>query len=91
MDVGNYTISRHALERILDMNIPGEEVKQCLEFPLRIADSNRGDGRTLYYGKRITCVVQNHNLSVVTVLWKTLHDWNVDLSTGEYSDRRKRQ
>ena len=90
MGIAKFTFSRHALERILDMDLPPEEVRHCLEFPNVIEQSSRGDGRSLYYGDRITCVVLNDQLEVVTVVWRTDEAWKSDLELGQYGGREYR-
>lgn len=90
MAITNFTFSRHALDRILDMDVPPEEVRRCLEFPTLIRESNRGDGRSLYFGQRITCVVRDDGLEVVTVVWRTDEDWKSDIELGQYGGREYR-
>lgn len=70
------------------MGIRGEEVRSCLEFPTWKEPSSREDNRVLFFGPRITCVVEGNN--VVTVLWRTKDGWKSDLDTGEYGGRFKR-
>lgn len=91
MPVTDFTFTAHALDRMLDMNVQPDEVRKCLEFPRHIQQSNRGDDRSLYYSDRITCVVDNSTLRVVTVVWRTQTQWERDLvGNGEYGDRKYR-
>lgn len=88
--ISNFTFSPHALERMLDMDVQGEEIRQCLEFPRFINASDRGDNRSLYFGDRITCVV-SADLQVVTVVWRTKKAWKKDLAAGSYGGREYRE
>lgn len=90
MHIGLFTFCRHALQRALDMGIDGDELRQCLEQPWRVCDSSRGDGRQLYFGDRITCVVSDVG-EVITVLWRTAEGWASDLADGGYGDRHLRE
>lgn len=90
MPVNNFAFGKHAVERILDMAVDAVEVRECLEHPLWIQKSSRADNRQLYFGDRITCVVQDGN-SVVTVLWRTKEGWKSDLSAGDYGGRSPRE
>lgn len=90
MIIKNFRFSRHALERALDMDVPGSELRSCLEKPWMVRDSKRGDGRTLYFGERITCVVSD-NGQVVTVVWRTADGWEADITAGQYEGRRFKQ
>lgn len=87
MHISSFTFSAHALERILDMGLDGDEVRACLEFPTRIHPSHQEghEGRELYYGERITCVVAG--AAVVTVVWRTAEAWEQDIAAGGYQDR----
>lgn len=90
MGLNEFTFSKHALERILDMDVPPSEVRRCLENPVEVGMSHRGDGRLLYFGDRITCIVNEDTLLVVTVVWRTLDYWKKDLRRGEYGGRSVR-
>lgn len=91
MLVTDFNFSRHALERLLDMDVRPDEVRECLESPTDIIESNRGDNRSMYYGRRITCIVNNESNDVVTVVWRTKEFWAEDiLVNGEYDGRTYR-
>lgn len=90
MIIKDFRFSRHALERALDMDVPGSELRACLENPWMVRPSTRGDGRTSYFGKRITCVVSDTK-KVVTVVWRTADGWETDITAGEYAGRRFNQ
>lgn len=88
MNITDFTICPHAVERILDMNVSADEIKDCLLKPWSIACSIRGDGRWLYFGERITCIV-NDAKTVVTVVWRTAQDWAGDMTGFETYGGRK--
>ena len=88
--IADFTFTKHALERILDMDLAPDEVRKCLEFPWRVHPSVQDEGRSLYYGDRITCVVRDDTLLVVTVVWRTDEAWKTDIELGEYGGREYR-
>lgn len=91
MKVSDFTFTKHALERILDMDLPPDEVRRCLELPRDVEETHAGDNRSMFFGERITCVVSNETNEVVTVLWRTPKYWQEDLSRGEYGGRSLRE
>lgn len=90
MIIKDFSFSRHALERALDMDVPGSELRACLEKPWMVRSSGRDDGRNLYFGDRITCVVSETG-EVVTVVWRTADGWAADITAGSYEGRRFNQ
>lgn len=87
LPINRFTFSRHALGRMLDMGVGADEVRDCLGFPRRIHPSGKDNSRSLYFGDRITCVVNDEDLLVVTVVWRTDEGWKADLDAGEYGGR----
>lgn len=86
MVINDFQFTDHAIKRALDMQIEPHEIRECLLHPWWKRDSSRGDGRLLYYGRRITCVVQSDY--VVTIVWRTGEDWKTDIKAGGSYDRR---
>lgn len=87
MIIKDFQFTPHALQRALDMRLDGDEIRECLLTPWWKQKSGRGDDRELFYGRRITCVVQQDNL-VVTVVWRTAQDWKADIDAGGIYERR---
>lgn len=90
MIIKDFRFSRHALERALDMDVSGSELRTCLEKPWMVRPSTQIPGRDLYFGDRITCVVSATG-EVVTVVWRTADGWEADIAAGSYEGRRFNQ
>lgn len=79
------TMSKHAIERALDMGVTGEEIRQCLEYPETNYKSKKYENTTNFMAGRLIVAVRDN--TVVTVGWATLDLWKEDLERGEYGGR----
>lgn len=78
-------ISKHALDRALDMGVSGEEIRQCLFHPERVISSHKYPGTENYQAGRIVLAVRDD--TVVTVSWSSHDLWREDMARGEYAGR----
>lgn len=91
MDITDYTITRHAQQRILDMGVEPFLIRECLTSPERIRPQHAYPGRSCFDYGDITCVVAESDNTVITVLWRTPELWQHDiLTSGEYEGRTLR-
>lgn len=87
--IENFVVSRHAVDRALDMGVKGEEIRQCLLHPDRVVRSRRYPARKNYRRGRVMCAVEGHR--VVTVVWSSVDGWREDLEGNpEYNGRSYR-
>lgn len=79
------TVSRHAIDRALDMGITGEEIRDCLSDPQDIYKSKKYPDTLNYKHNRIVLAIRDN--TVVTVGWSTPDLWCEDLKKGIYGGR----
>lgn len=88
MKIGDFTLTRHAIDRALDMGVDGAEIRRCLENPDKIRDSFHHEGQN-YSAGRITCGVKGDH--VITIVWSTNRGWAKDcLKLPAYAGREYR-
>jgi hypothetical protein len=88
--IEQFTITRHAQARILDMGVEPFVIRECLLRPERIRPQNAYPGRKCFDYGDITCVLDGTD--VITVLWRTPELWEKDIAErGEYNGRSLRQ
>lgn len=89
MDISAFKLSRHAIDRALDMGIDAGMIRECLTNPTVVVQSTAHPGFTNYRRGKITCGVANDDMTVCTVLWTHPSDWKRDLKKGAYADGRE--
>jgi hypothetical protein len=85
----NVRMSKHALQRALDMRVPAESIQRAIHDPKTVTYSKR-DRNTEYWRRgRIVLVVNRGDTEcvVVTVLWATERDFKRDMRVAPYADR----
>lgn len=75
-------LSRHAIDRALDMNVTGEEIRAAIETPSSAYISRKHDA-WLFENGRIGVGLRRHwddyrRWAVVTVIWATAEGWIAD-------------
>lgn len=84
---GNIHMTRHALQRALDMLITPKQIQAVLESP-KVLHSKQDPNKQYWRKGRIVLVVQmGATPSVVTVLWATEKAFERDMKRAPYSDR----
>lgn len=88
VDGKQYELTRHAIERALDMDIDGCLIRAALERPANVGYS-RTFGTFLYDYKDITVAVARYPTvnQVTTILWRNDKKWRKDLRRGDYGGR----
>lgn len=83
-----FVVSKHALERALDMGVTGEEIRAAWDKPRNTHRSGKTGCWYLTRG-RIVPVVRDSipQATVVTVFWAKAADWAADL---EFAPMRER-
>lgn len=89
MDISDFKLSRHAIDRALDMGIDAAMIRECLTNPTATQPSRKYPGTTNYRRGQITCGVSEEN-RVVTIVWSRQRGWRKDLSIGAYDGREYR-
>jgi hypothetical protein len=85
MDRHEFTASRHALSRALDMALDADEIALCLESPQRILRSGVKEDCIVYIRDRLAIPVNEETNVIVTFLWN-----RYDPATGKYEPRFER-
>lgn len=86
--VKDYTFTKHATERMLDMQLDPREVQSALESPESVTPCVKYPACDLYDYGRITLSVDRAVKEVVTVLWRTREAWVKDIEGhGAYRGR----
>lgn len=85
-----FTMSKHAVERALEMNVTGEEIRVCYDRPEDIIWSQKYAGWWFIRG-RITLSVSEDRACVITVLWSNEKDWRADYARGGDLTGRERR
>jgi hypothetical protein len=90
MQIKDFTLSKHAIERILDMGIDPSMIRECLTNPTTVQPSRLNPGHQNLRRGQITCGVAPDN-TVVTVVWSKQSGWRKDLlDRGSYGGREYR-
>lgn len=76
-----FTMSKHALDRALEMNVTGVEIRTCFEHPTDMYWSTKHE-KWRYTRGRISLGVSSDHTTVITVLWSSQHDWRADYARG---------
>lgn len=87
MRISDFTFTRHALDRILDMQVDAETVRGALLGPEYVHPSPSYPHTDLYDYQDITLSVDRAMREVITVLWRWQEGWEADLARGEYHHR----
>lgn len=87
-----WRISKHALERALDMQIDGADIFAALDHPDQVVDSVKYPGSQHYKrGDFALSINFEHDIPVVcTIVWATQQAWRDDLSHHNYGGRTLR-
>jgi len=85
-----FTMSRHALDRALEMDVAGDEIRECYERPIQIIWSRKYSA-FWYVRGRITLSVTEDRACVITVLWSNERDWRADYARGGDLTGRERR
>jgi hypothetical protein len=76
-----FHMSKHALERALEMGAEGDEIRAAFEYPEDVIWSRKYSSWWLIRG-RITLSVTEDRSCVITVLWSNEHNWRLDYARG---------
>jgi hypothetical protein len=71
--IDDFTMSRHAIQRAVDMALNSHEIKRTLLSPNFIVDSNSYPGCQNYVGDRIVASVATDRKIVTTIVWRGHH------------------
>ena len=71
-DIGDWTLTKHAVQRALDMAVDAEELRDILCCPKRTWRSDKYEGCWNLSNGRITLAVDPDTRDVITVLWDSL-------------------
>lgn len=89
-DIKEFSFSRHATARILDMQLDAREVRLTLQSPEAVVQSTKYPQCDMYRRGRITISVERASKHVATVLWTSDRDWVKDIEgKGSYGTRQK--
>lgn len=89
MFLDDFTMTRHAVSRALDMGIDANEIAECLLRPEMVKPSKSYANTKNYDHGRITLAIRDDH-AVVTILWRGAKNWEADLANGEYAGREHR-
>jgi hypothetical protein len=70
-NANNWTFTRHALERAVDMALDPDELRKVIERPTRPLPSFNYPGEHLIFGERIVLCVNLEKRIVITIVWNT--------------------
>lgn len=76
-----FTMSKHAIDRALEMGVTGEEIRATYDRPADIIWSIRYRAYCYTRG-RVTLAITEDRSTVVTVLWSSEHGWRADYARG---------
>lgn len=94
----DWTFSRHALSRAVDMALDAEEIRAALENPTRPLPSLKYPGAHLIHSDRLVFAVYLEPRYVITIIWNTFdgkrsykhgRDNDIDLCRDPQPDKRK--
>ncbi|PZF11743.1 hypothetical protein [Curtobacterium sp. MCLR17_034] len=85
-----FTMSKHAIDRALEMGVTGEEIRACFDHPADITWSTKYRA-WCYIRDRITLSITEDGTTVMTVLWSTEHAWHIDYARGGDMNGRERR
>ncbi len=85
-----FRMSRHALDRALEMDVAGDEIRACFDRPEDVIWSRKYSLFWFVRG-RITLSVSEDRTTVVTVLWSNERDWRADYARGGNLQGRERR
>jgi hypothetical protein len=83
-------MSKHAVERALEMGVTGGEIRACYDRPTDVIWSQKYAGWWFIRG-RITLSISEDRSCVITVLWSSEHDWRLDYARGGDMTGRERR
>ena len=84
-----WQISKHALERALDMQLDGRDIFAALDHPDQITDSIKYPNSKHYrHGDFALSISFDYEIPVIcTIVWATQQAWRDDLSHHTYGGR----
>lgn len=85
-----FHMSKHAMERALEMDVAGEEIRACYDVPSQVIWSQKYSAYWYQRG-RITLSVSADRQTIITVLWASAHDWRADYARGGDLTGRERR
>lgn len=85
-----FTMSKHAIDRALEMGVTGEEIRAAYDRPAEIIWSSRYKA-FCYVRGRVTLAVTEDRTCVMTVLWASEHGWRGDYARGGTMTGRERR
>lgn len=77
-----FTISKHATARILDMGIEPAVIRQALIAPEKVRPCRKYPEFILHDLGEVTLSIHKRDKCVATVLWRTSELWQKDLADG---------
>jgi hypothetical protein len=80
-------MSRHAVERAVDMAITADEIRDAFERPREKHFQERTRSWIYTRGRVTLCIVINPEPIVTTVLWARTSDWVADRQFGKLVGR----
>ena len=80
-----FALTKHAIERALDMALDPDEVRRAVENPTRTEDGR--DGRELRTAGRITVVFNADTRVVITILWRYEATRKTDVRRADHYGR----
>lgn len=86
--------TRHATQRILDMALTPEEVRDVIVSPVKMSASPTYAGCTNRTAGRVTLATRRDEddvLHIITALWATRQDWEIDYRLPQAEGRAPRQ
>lgn len=93
IDGTRWRLTAHAVDRLLEMDIDGALVRECLARPEETYPSVKHPGTTYYRHGDITlaCAFDRECPAVLTALWSTNALWEADLKDRPCGDRQLRR
>lgn len=85
-----FTLSKHAIERALEMGVDGDEIRDAYDNPDEIFWSNKYQMYGYTRG-RITLSISEERSCIVTILWASEHAWRADYARGGELGNRERR
>lgn len=85
-----FVMTKHAIERALDMNVEGDEIREAFENPERIYWSPRHDSWNYQRGRVCLGVKEAEGQHLIlTVLWATDEAWVEDADLAPIAPGRE--
>lgn len=93
LDPTTTSFTRHALDRLLDMQVEPVEIAKCLSEPDETAPSAKHKGAVNHRRGNLCLGVRLENgvKKVITALWASHEAWLADLERAPYADVKRRE